>query len=311
MSVHRLDEHTAWAAGAAYMDGRFMPLAEAKISVTDWGYRRSDATYDVVSVWDGAFFRLEDHLRRFRQSVVAMRFDPRETDDDIRRILHEVVRRSGLRQAYVGFDCLRGRPAPGQRYHPAYAPTRFLAFALPYVWQMSPEVVARGAHLIVASTPRIPDACLDARIKNFHWADMTAAMFEAEEKGADNPILLDLDGNVTEGPGYNVFVVKDGRVATADRNVLHGISRLTAIELCREEGIAVETRPIPLPELHEADEVFLTTTAGGIMPVTRIDGRIYGNDRPGVTSERLRSAYWARRQQGWHAEPIDYAAAAA
>src|ERR1700726_65700 len=74
-----------WQAGAAYIDGRFMPVAEAMIPVTEWGYRRSDVTYDVVSVWDGAFFRLEDHLERFQASMRAKRLAPAETIDDVRR----------------------------------------------------------------------------------------------------------------------------------------------------------------------------------------------------------------------------------
>ena len=299
---------TPWSAGAAYMDGRFMPVSEARIPMTEWGYRRSDVTYDVVSVWDGAFFRLDDHLQRFRASMDAMRLTPRESDADLRTILHQIVRLSGLREAYVAFDCMRGRPLPSERYHPANARAYVAAFAIPYVWQMKPEVIARGAHMIIAKTPRIPDACLDARIKNFHWADMTAALFEAEDQGADNPILLDLQGNVTEGPGFNVFAVRDGRVFTPDRNVLHGISRLSVIELCREMGLPCEERTVTPAELREADEIFLSSTSGGVMPVSRLDGRRYCNDRPGPVSERLRAAYWQKRQAGWHAEPVDYSA---
>jgi branched-chain amino acid aminotransferase len=306
-----LAESMDWSAGAAYLDGAFMPVKDAKIPITDWGYRRSDVTYDVVSVWDGAFFRLDDHLKRFRASIETMRFAPQETNADIRRILHHLVALTGLRNAYVAMDCMRGRPRPDQRYHPVNARSYLACFAIPYVWLMKPEIAERGAHMIIGSTPRIPDVCVDARAKNFHWADMTAALFEAEEKGADNPILLDLDGNVTEGPGYNVFCVTDGVVATADRNVLEGISRLTAIDLCREMGLPCEIRKVPASELREADEIFITGTAGGIVPVTRLDGRILGNDRPGPVSERLRDAYWQKRKEGWHAEPVDYASAQA
>src|SRR5579863_5031474 len=78
-----------FAAGAAYIDGRYMPIAQAGIPITDWGYRRGDTAYDVVSVWEGSFFRLDDHLRRFRASMNTMRLKPAETDDDIRRILTE------------------------------------------------------------------------------------------------------------------------------------------------------------------------------------------------------------------------------
>lgn len=297
---------TPWSAGAAYMDGRFMAVSDAKIPMTEWGYRRSDVTYDVVSVWDGAFFRLDDHLRRFRASMVAMRLTPRESDAELRTILHQIVRLSGLREAYVAFDCMRGRPLPGERYHPVNARAYVAAFAIPYVWQMSPEVIARGAHMIIAKTPRIPDACLDARIKNFHWADMTAALFEAADHGADNPILLDLQGNVTEGPGFNVFGVRDGKVFTPDRNVLHGISRLSVIELCRGMGMPCEERTVPLAELREADEIFLSSTSGGVMPVSRLDGLRLCNDRPGPVSERIRAAYWQKRLEGWHIDPIDY-----
>ena len=98
-----------------------MPIGEAAIPITDWGYRRSDVTYDVVGVWDGNFFRLDDHIRRFRASMQKFRFNPKESDDDIKAVLHRCVVMSGLRNAYVAMDCLRGRPAPGVAYHPINA----------------------------------------------------------------------------------------------------------------------------------------------------------------------------------------------
>jgi len=98
-----------------------MPIGEAAIPITDWGYRRSDVTYDVVGVWDGNFFRLDDHIRRFRASMQKFRFNPKESDDDIKAVLHRCVALSGLRNAYVAMDCLRGRPAPGVAYHPINA----------------------------------------------------------------------------------------------------------------------------------------------------------------------------------------------
>lgn len=301
----------AWAAGAAYIDGRFMPIAEATIPVTEWGYRRSDVTYDVVSVWGGAFFRLDDHLRRFAASMAHFRLKPRESMDELRGILHELVRRADLREAYVAMDCLRGQPAPGLARHPAHARNYLLAYAVPYVWLMPREVIARGAHLIVASTPRIPEACIDPRAKNFHWADMTQGLFEARDAGADNPVLLDLDGNVTEGPGFNIFTVTDGVVATPDRGVLEGITRLSVIELCDKLRVPCEVRKVPVAELRAADEILISSTAGGVIGVTRLDGRILGNDRPGPITERLHEAYWQLRKEGWHAEPIEYAARAA
>ena len=295
-----------WSQGAAYVDGRYMPVAEAAIPITDWGYRRSDVTYDVVGVWGGAFFRLDDHIRRFRNSMRALRLEPPESDADIRQILTECVRRSGLREAYVAMDCLRGRPKPNLPRHPLNCRNYIAAFAIPWVWVVSPEVQERGAHLIVAKTPRIADESVDPKVKNFHWGDLTRGLFEALDQGADNCVLLDRDGFVTEGPGFNVFSVTDGAVATSDHGSLEGITRLSVQELCAELGIKFEIRKIPAAELREADEIFLATTAGGIMPASRIDGRILGNDRPGPISAKLRETFWAKRAKGWHATPIEY-----
>ena len=300
----------AFPAGAAYIDGRYMPIGEAAIPITDWGYRRSDVTYDVVGVWGGAFFRLDDHIARFRASMGTFRFNPRESDDEIRAVLHRCVALTGLREAYVAMDCLRGRPAPGAVYHPVNARNYIAAFAIPWVWVVSPAVQERGAHLVIAETLRIPSDAVDPTAKNFHWADLTRGQFEAHDRGADFCLLLDRDGDVTEGPGFNVFFVIDGRVVTPDAGVLEGITRRSVFELCDGLGLPWEARRVSAAEAREADEIFLSTTAGGVMPAARIDGRIMGNDRPGPVSTAVREAFWSRRAEGWHATPVDYASAA-
>src|SRR4051794_35327739 len=154
----------AWSAGAAYVDGSFVPVGEARIPITDWAYRRSDVTYDVVGVWEGAFFRLDDHLRRFQASMAALRMRPCEDEADLRAILHEVVRRTGLHEAYVAMDCLRAAPPPGAPRHPAFARSYLACFAIPWVWVIPPEVQERGAHLMIARTQRIPTASVDPRV---------------------------------------------------------------------------------------------------------------------------------------------------
>ncbi len=123
-----------YSAGAASVDGRITPIAQAAIPVTDWGYRRSDVTYDVVGVWNGAFFRLDDHIARFRASMQTLRLQPAETDYEIRALLIRLVQLSGLREAYVAMDCVRGRPMPGLRPHPANCRNYLIAYAIPWVW---------------------------------------------------------------------------------------------------------------------------------------------------------------------------------
>ncbi|MGR3780370.1 MAG: aminotransferase class IV [Albimonas sp.] len=300
----------AYAAGAAYVDGRCMPVAEAAIPVTHFGWRRSDVTYDVVGVWEGSFFRLDDHLARFAASRAELRMTPQESDADLRAILHRVVALSGLRSAYVSMECLRGAPAPGQPRHPAFVRPYIVAFAIPWVTLAPPEMMQRGMHLMVSDTLRIPPESVEPRAKNFHWGDMTRAQFEALEVEADYAVLPDREGNVTEGPGFNVFSITDGVVATPVRGGLDGITRLSVMELCEELGLKLEVRAIPVEEFRAADEIFTCTTAGGIMPASRIDGRRMNNDRPGPISMRLHDRFWEKRAQGWHATPVDYAAAA-
>ncbi|SFI76916.1 aminotransferase class IV [Albimonas pacifica] len=299
----------AYAAGAAYVDGRYMPVAQAAVPVTHFGWRRSDVTYDVVGVWEGSFFRLDDHLARFAASRAELRMTPDESDADLRAILHRVVALSGLRSAYVSMECLRGAPAPGQPRHPAFVRPYILAFAIPWVTLAPAEMMARGMHLMVSDTLRIPPESVEPRAKNFHWGDMTRAQFEALEAEADYAVLPDREGNVTEGPGFNVFSITDGVVATPVRGGLDGITRLSVMELCDELGLRLEVRAIPVEEFRAADEIFTCTTAGGIMPASRIDGRRMNNDRPGPISTRLLERFWEKRAEGWHATPVDYAAA--
>ena len=293
------------AAGLAYQDGRFVPIAEAKISVLDFGFTRSDATYDVAHVWKGRFFRLDAHLERFSVSLAALRLKPKESRAEMRAILIDCVRRSGLRDAYVAMVCTRGAPPPGSR-DMRLCQNRFIAYVLPFVWLATPERQARGLHAIISSYTRIPARSVDPRVKNYHWLDMVQSQWQAYDRAADVAILLDMDGNVAEGPGFNVFSVSDGRVATPDAGMLEGITRRSVLELCKALGVPAEARALPAAELREADEIFLSSTAGGVIPLTRLDGRILGNDAPGPLTLRLREAYWARHESDPEAVGVPY-----
>ena len=162
-------------------------------------------------------------------------------------------------------------------------------------------------HLVVAKTLRIPPDSIDPTVKNFHWGDLTRGLFEAHDAGADGCVLVDHAGFVTEGPGYNLFCVAGDEVSTPDRGALEGVTRRSVIELCSELGVPCQIRPISVSELFQADEIFVTSTAGGPMPVSRIDGHIMGNDRPGRLSLRLKEVFWKKREAGWHGTPVEYA----
>lgn len=294
-----------YADGAAFIEGQYVPIAEARIPVMDWGFTRSDVTYDVVHVWKGQFFRLEDHLERFERSAAKMNLTIPHTRESLREILGECVRLSGLRDAYVEMGCTRGIPAPGSR-DPRTCTNRFFAFAVPFIWIATEEQRERGLHLIVSDVQRIPPESVDPTAKNFHWGDLMRGLHQAYERGGETVVLGDGRGHITEGPGFNVFVVSGGRVSTPARGVLEGITRMSVIELCADEGIPLEETEVPAEALRAADEVFLSSTAGGVLPVTQVDGRPVVDGTPGPLTRRLRDLYWSRQEAGWHGTPVHY-----
>ncbi len=299
-----MDDIARYAEGAAYLRGRYVPIAEACIPVTDWGFTRSDAVYDVVHVFGGGFFRLDDHLDRFARSMQARRLAPPESRGQMEAALHRCVALTGLADSYVAMVALRGRPRVAGSRRPADCENHFIAYALPWIDVIPKDVQERGAHLWIASVPRVPDASVDPTVKNYQWGDLTTGLMEAHDNGFDTAILCDAEGFVTEGPGFNLFIVRDGTVLTPDRGSLNGITRRSVLELCAQLGIPAQIAPIPRAALEEADEVFAATTAGGVMPVARVGRHILGNDRPGPVSIRLKQLYWQRHAEGWHRTPV-------
>lgn len=298
-------EGPPWPGGAAWIEGRYGPIEDAKISVLDLGVTRSDCTYDVVHVWDGRFFRLEDHLDRFAASLTRLRLDPGYDRTQIQAILHGCVRHAGLRQAYVSMTCTRGRLAAGSRDLRTARPTLY-CYAIPFVWISSPERQEAGASLWISDLVRIPPDSVDPRVKNYHWLDLDLGLLDAYDHGADLVVLRDLSGALTEGPGYNVFAWVDGRWLTPAAGTLAGVTRRTMIELAREAGQPVHEGRLSDADLRSAAEALITSTAGGIMPVTVIGGQPVGDGRPGPLTRRLRDRYWAIHADPRYATPVQY-----
>jgi branched-chain amino acid aminotransferase len=299
-------EVNRFPGAAAFADGGYVAPEDAKVSLFDWGFTRSDATYDVASVWQGAFFRLDDHLDRFFASLGKLRLQVPYTRAEVRAILHGCVRAAGLRDAYVAMVCTRGVPPRGAR-DPRLATNRFYAYAVPYVWIAPPEKQRAGIDLHVSARHRIAPEAVDPTVKNYNWLDLVQALFDAYDRGHDTSVVVDAGGHLAEGPGFNVFVVEGGVVRTPSRGVLEGVSRRTAIELCERLGIPVRVEPVPVRALDACDEVFLTSTGGGILPIARIDGRSLPRF-PGPVTTRLQEAYWALHAEPRHRDPVDYGA---
>jgi branched-chain amino acid aminotransferase len=294
-----------WSAGAAYIDGAFCPIEAARISILDMGVTRSDCTYDVVGVWRGRFFRLDAHLDRFFASMQRLRLDPGRERAVVEEILHECVSRSGLRDAYVSMTTTRGRSAPGSR-DLRTARNTFYSYAIPFVWIVTPADQATGVGMWISDAQRIPPASIDPTVKNYHWLDMDLAQLDAYDHDARLVVLRDATGAVTEGPGYNLFVHLEGRWLTPRSGTLRGITRRSVIEIIRDAGGVVEERRVAVDDLVRGSEVLVTSTAGGVMPVTAINGQPVGDGEVGPLTRAINERYWDCHADPGYTTPVRY-----
>ncbi|MDX8457112.1 aminotransferase class IV [Mesorhizobium sp. VK9D] len=287
------------------MDGQYLPMSEAKISVLDWGFLHSDATYDTVHVWNGRFFRLDLHLDRFFAGVERLRMKLPYDREKIETIMRNCVALSGHKSAYVEMICTRGS-SPTFSRDPRQAENRFIAFAVPFGSIASKEQLERGLHVAISETVRIPPKSVDPTIKNYHWLDLVKGLFDAYDMGAETALIVDTNGHIAEGPGFNVFLVKDGFLRTPAFGVLPGITRRTVFDLCAEIGLSATAADITRAEIKAADEVFITSTAGGIMPVTRIDEAAIANGRVGSVTSQLIDLYWHKHHDSAWSTAVIY-----
>ena len=306
---HAREPHDAeYADGSAFTQGRIRPINDGMVPIQDMGFIHADAAYDVVSASGGYVFRLEDHLRRFKASCAKFRLENPYSDDETTDILVSCVKKAGLKDAYIWWAVTRGR-APKVRTNSAFD-FQFYAFVTPYSFIFGDDARRRGVHInLSASYERISPRAVDPTAKNFHWMDMKLSLLDAHEEGAEWSVLANAEGNLTEAPGCNVFLIKDGVIRTPATGCLEGITRQTVMDLAAELKVPLEVTDIPAAELAQADEAFLTSTAGGIMPVSIVDHvALGGRNGPGEITIEMHNLYWTKRWDGWLGTPIEYSA---
>ena len=305
----RLEAHKKksgpFVSGAAFCQGEIVELSEAKVPLFDYGFLRSDLTYDVPAVWDGRFFRLDDHLDRLERSCAKLRLSPPMKKSAMREMLIALVRKSELRDVYVDIIVTRGTPKFGER-DPRKAEAAIYAFVIPYVWIMPLAVQENGGSAVVTrSVRRTPPGAMDPTIKNLQWGDLTRGFFEAWDRDAQLPLLPDGDGNITEGC-YNIFTVHKGALRTPGRGVLEGVTRRTAVEIAEAKGWEVELADTPIDSLYTADEIFLSSTAGGIMPITTLDGAPVSDGQVGPVTRAIWEGYWTLHTDPRYSFAVEY-----
>ena len=276
-----------------YFNGQIVPESQASIPIRDAGFTRGDAVYDTTRTFDGRIFKLREHLDRLYQSLKYMRIDPGVSKEEMADLTKQVVETNlpllGENEDYwVSQRVTRGVDTPD-----GVKPT-VLILCDPLPLSQRARYYRDGLHVVTPSIRRTPPESMSPRAKVNNYVNLSLASLEVKAQNPDAwPILLDINGNLCEGPGSNIFVVRDGEVLTPRaRYVLPGISRQTVIDLAREMSLGVQESDIDLFDAYNADEVFITSTSFCVCPVSKVNGVSIGDGSvPGPVTKRITDAY--------------------
>ena len=277
----------------AYVNGQIVPESEAVISIKDRGFLQGDAVFDTTRTFGGRIFRLDEHLDRFFHSLKYMRLEPDLTKEDFKRLTMEVLEANlplidGDDDYWVTQRVTRGVTVDGE------VKPSIIIECVPLPFKARAAYYRDGIPVVVPSVRRTPPESQSPRAKVHNYVNLVQATLEVESQNPNAwPILLDTNGNLSEGPGSNLFIVKDGIVMTPrEQFILSGISRRVAIELAQELGIEVQEADIDLYDAYTADEAFVTSTSFCICPVSSFNGSsVADGSVPGPVTDRLTRAY--------------------
>ena len=278
----------------AYFNGEWMPFSQVKIDPVDRGFTVGDVVFDVARTFNGKSFRMREHIDRLYRSLKFVRIDPGLSSDEMLEISEEVVRRNEpLRQEVGDFTIhqfvTRG---PGSSTRDAGPPTVCVKAGAINFGRIA-NLFETGAHGVITRTRSYPVESLDPKVKHYSRMNFNLADLEAGDVDPDAwPILTDSDGNLTEGTGYNVFLVTDGVIRTpGDRSILQGVSRGMVFDLARQLHIPLVEEDLQPYDMYTADEAFFSSTSPCVLPVTKVDKRQLGEGRPGPIVQQLLSAW--------------------
>ncbi|MDH5795246.1 MAG: branched-chain-amino-acid transaminase [Candidatus Bathyarchaeota archaeon] len=271
-----------------YIDGQFYPKSEAKISVYDHGLLYGDGVFEGIRAYGGSVFKLDEHMKRLYSSARAIKLKIPLTRKKLTEAVVETIRKNKLKTCYIRLVVTRGVGALG--VDPAKcARASVIIIAQPLEALHGGRSKERGVSAVIVSTRRDIPSGTTHEIKSLNYLNSVLAKLEAHQAGADEAILLDSRGFVSEATVANLFVVKDGVVVTPPptAGILSGITRMETMKLVNRLGFKLVERDITPFELINADEIFLTGTAAEIVPVVRLNGVKMGNGKPGPVSKKI------------------------
>ena len=275
-----------------YLEGAYIPLSDAKIPIMDHGLLYGDGIFEGIRAYGGRVFKLDDHMKRFQSAARAINLQLPLPLDEITEIVLETCRRNNIVDGYVRLVCTRVADVLVLYPKPeGHAPRLFCIAG--QVALYSDEAYRRGLKVITSHLRRNKAAILDPQIKSLNYLNNILASIEAHRYGADEALMLNEEGVVTECTGDNVFLVKNGVILTPPvwLGTLDGITRQSVIKICKQLGVELREEPFTHFNLINADEAFLTGTAAEIIALTELDGQKIGNGVAGEVTLKLLAAF--------------------
>jgi len=268
-----------------YIDGKFYDKENAKISVFDHGFLYGDGVFEGIRAYNGKIFKCDEHIDRIFASAQYIRLQIPMTKNELREALYKTLEENNLKDAYIRLVVSRGVGDLG--LDPRKCPKPSVIIIATYWPAMYGDMYNKGIKVITVSTRRIPPQCLDVKAKTLNYLNNILAKIETFDVGADEALMLDINGFVSEGTGDNIFIVKDGKILTPslDSSILEGITRNCVIKIAKDLNIEVVEKRLTLLEIYNADEAFMTGTAAEIIPIREIDGRKIKNCVGKITSK--------------------------
>jgi len=276
--------------GVCWLGGKVVPLEQARIPVMDHGLLYGDGVFEGIRFYSGRPLLLAGHLRRLEDSARAIALTLPWSQEEMERVIAEVIEAYGQPDGYIRLLVTRGVGALG--INPASCSRPELIVIADRLQMISDQARSQGVSTIISSTRRLPLDGLDPRIKSLNYLNHILARIEANHANVEEALMLNQQGKVAEGTADNVFIVRDGELCTppVSDGALEGITRAIVMQLARQEGLVVRELSLAPYDLYTADECFLSGTGAELIPVRDIDGRAV-KACPGTIYRKLLQAF--------------------
>ena len=274
-----------------YIDGQFFPRADAKVSVMDSGYLLGDGVWEGIRLYNNHLIHLEKHLERLYEGAETIQMDIGVSKSEIKSALEKTLKKNEMiSDVHIRLIVSRGiKSTPYQ--HPKVTIGHPTIVIIPEYKKPSPGLKIEGIILGTVSTIR-NNLTQDPRVNSLSKHNCIAACIEADQMGVDEGLMLDPDGYVSTCNSTNFFMIKNNEVWTSNgQHCLNGVTRHSVIDICKKKQIPIKEKQFSINEVHEADEVFVTGTFAGIIPVRSVDGNTIGNGTRGPLTEQLQTWY--------------------